>query len=405
MTVSDPPRPPSQGPEARGSRSLDREEIEALVEALIEEARQETRRRHRRYWAVAALVAVVGVVVLVLLDRGAGSQTASPALSARLNVGAQAGTSRIAFTGRADGVQTYSAVLYVMNADGSGKQKVADAGDATPSWSPDGRKIAFGGAKAATLGGLRVVNADGSGLRRLTMGNRPAWSPDGRRIAFTRSEPSRSGASYLVYVINADGSGERKLTSAGNGGRPVWSPDGRRIAFVTSRAGSSELYVMNADGSGKLKLADAGDATPAWSPDGRQLAYVRGYEIWVMNANGSRERRLTSGAGRDLAPSWSQDGQKIAFERRLGRRKVGKCRLCARASIFEVWVVNADGSGQQRLTRSGAQPRWSPDARRIAFVSSRDGNPEIYVMNADGSGQRNLTRTRGWAENWLAWSP
>ena len=98
MTVSAPPRPPSPARVAPDSEPLDRDEIEALVEALIEEARRETRRRHRRYWALAALVAFVGVVVLIVLEGGAASQTASPAVSARMSAAAQAGTSRIAFT-------------------------------------------------------------------------------------------------------------------------------------------------------------------------------------------------------------------------------------------------------------------------------------------------------------------
>ena len=89
MTVSAPPRPPSQAPEARDSKPLEREEIEALVEALIEEARREKRRRHRRYWALAAFATFVGVVVLILLDGGAASQTASPAVSARSSAAAQ----------------------------------------------------------------------------------------------------------------------------------------------------------------------------------------------------------------------------------------------------------------------------------------------------------------------------
>jgi TolB protein len=67
--------------------------------------------------------------------------------------------------------------------------------------------------------------------------------------------------------------------------------------------------------------------------------------------------------------------------------------------------MNADGSGQHRLTAQGAQPGWSPDGQKIAFMTERDGNPEIYTMNADGSGQRNLTRTRGPKESGLVWSP
>src|SRR6476646_3260492 len=94
MSVTAPPRPPRPD---RSDEPLDREEIEALVEALIEEARRETRRRHRRYWAAAALVALLGVGLLALLEGGAASQTASPAVSARIGAGGPVGTSRIAY--------------------------------------------------------------------------------------------------------------------------------------------------------------------------------------------------------------------------------------------------------------------------------------------------------------------
>ena len=85
--------------------------------------------------------------------------------------------------------------------------------------------------------------------------------------------------------------------------------------------------------------------------------------------------------------------------------KTGPCDKCARALSYEVYVMNADGTMPRRLTRRGEQPLWSPNGRRIGFVSERDGNPEIYVMNADGSGQRNLTRTRDRHERWFVWSP
>src|SRR5678815_2273593 len=119
MTVAAPPRPPSQAPEARDSKPLEREEIEALVEALIEEARREQRRRHRRYWALAALAAFVGAVILILLDGGAASQTASPALSGRSGAASGRPSSKIAF------VRTVGCIplrhcwwgLYVMNPD------------------------------------------------------------------------------------------------------------------------------------------------------------------------------------------------------------------------------------------------------------------------------------------------
>ena len=132
MTVAAPPRPPSQAPEARDSKPLEREEIEALVEALIEEARREQRRRHRRYWALAAFATFVGVVVLILLDGGAASQTTSSALAARSSLSAAAATPRIAFISEPlrGGRQTNGG-LYVVNADGSGKQR-ADVARSIP---------------------------------------------------------------------------------------------------------------------------------------------------------------------------------------------------------------------------------------------------------------------------------
>ena len=132
MTVAAPPRPPSQAPEARDSKPLEREEIEALVEALIEEARREQRRRHRRYWALAAFATFVGVVVLILLDGGAASQPTSSALAARSSLSAAAATPRIAFISEPlrFGRQA-SGGLYVVNADGSGKQR-ADVARSIP---------------------------------------------------------------------------------------------------------------------------------------------------------------------------------------------------------------------------------------------------------------------------------
>ena len=94
-----------------------------------------------------------------------------------------------------------------------------------------------------------------------------------------------------------------------------------------------------------------------------------------------------------IRPAWSPDGRKIAFSRD------------GPGSNDEIYVINADGSGQRRLTQSGRQPLWSPDGQKIAFRSKRNGNDDIYVMNPDGSGQRNLTRNPARVDDSLAWSP
>jgi TolB protein len=245
------------------------------------------------------------------------------------------------------------------------------------------------------------MSPDGSGQRKLTHDNAheksPAWSPDGRQIAFLATG---------VKVVNADGSGLRRLTRNGwEASTPAWSPDGRQIAFVSRRDYNLEIYAMSADGSRQRRLTRNAwrDSDPVWSPDGRQIAFVSNWQVWVMNADGSGQRRLTHNGARNFAPAWSPDGQRIVFERRVGRVNYGRCNACGRASRFEVWVANPDGSQPRMLARDGAQPSWSPDGEKLAFGRQSD----IYVMNADGSGQRNLTRTPGAGrrESVPVWSP
>jgi Tol biopolymer transport system component len=410
VTVTAPPRPP------RPSDPVDREELEALVEALIEEARRRARRRRRIYGAGATLVALVGAAIFTTLERNAQSQNSAPALFAQLSGPAATGTSKIAFIGEPlrGG---YAGVLYVMNTDGSGQRRLAPAHKGA-RWSPDGQKLAFAGDEVPG-DDVYVMNADGSGQERLTSGpgldGSLAWSPDGRAIAFTRQQPPFHDRSAEIYVMNADGSEQRRLTrSAARDSYAAtelaWSPRGNKIAFVSRRDGNLEIYVMNTDGTGQQRLTrnTVRDGNPVWSPDGRRIAFENNWQIYVMNADGRGQQRLTRNEGLNLRPAWSPDGQTIAFERRLGRHQSGRCSGCGDALAFEVHVMKADGSGQRRLTRKGVRnraPAWSPNGRTIAFISNRDGNQEIYVMNANGSEQRNLTRTRDRRESWFVWSP
>ena len=257
-----------------------------------------------------------------------------------------------------------------------------DASDRSPSWSPDGQRIAFTSDRDGNLG-VYVMDADGANPRRLTdhdaSDGYQSWSPDGRRIAF---QSYRDG-NWEVYVMDADGGNSQRLTDHdASDGNPSWSPDGQRIAFTSDRDGNLEVYVMDADGRNPRRLTDhdAWDAMPSWSPDGQRIAFESdrdgNLEVYVMDADSANPRRLTDHDAWARFPSWSPDGQRIAFESdRDGNR--------------EVYVMDADGANPRRLTdhdASDGQPSWSPDGRRIAFESDRDGNFEVYVMDADGDG-------------------
>lgn len=246
--------------------------------------------------------------------------------------------------------------------------------------------------------GVYVVGVDGTGLHRLWQGKRTptdvTWSPDGRKLAFgTR----RAG----VWVMNADGSDPVRVASV-PARSLTWSPDGRRIAF-TSR---SDIWLMNADGSNIRPLKRTprlSEDDVDWKPTGGWVAFASGSwvrDVYVMRTNGRNLRNLPTERGFWYLtdPDWSPDGRRIVLT------------SCASYTNCEIWVTNASGKQRVQLTKTKSlvhdlDPVWSPDGRRIAFLRGDLAESwEIYVMSADGSGARKLTQNRV-AESSPAWQP
>lgn len=260
-------------------------------------------------------------------------------------------------------------------------------------------------------------NPDGT-VRRLTTNPardvEPAFSPDGAFITFT----SYRDGNAEIYMMTDVGSGLTRLTfHPDNDENPVFSPDGEKIAFASSRAGgTSQIYTMNASPEGptnvpqRLTFNDPrGARNPAWSltPEGEKIAYNGvadgNTEIFHMDAaDGTDRDRLTFNGAFDGRPNFSPDGRKIAFYRGT------------LSGTSDILVMDLNGSDQTNLTdspgESDSDPTWSPDGAGIAFATDRhadDQNPfnyEIYVMNADGSGQ--IRRTNNTALDWEPdWGP
>ena len=215
---------------------------------------------------------------------------------------------------------------------------------------------------------------------------------------------------YAIYATSADGGKGKRLTDEEGDSStpeglffqtdPAWSPDGTAIAFASKRSGSFDLYVMKADGSGTRRLTSTkdDDRQPSWSPDGERMAFTRGAagRIFVMDADGSGARRLTREDVDEDEPAWSPDGRSIAYS----RRQPG-------SSIREIWLVRPDGTQLHRLTKLGGvaqAPAWSPDGRRLVFSADvSELRFDIYVIDADGKGLRLLTSADDSFEP--SWSP
>jgi Tol biopolymer transport system component len=211
--------------------------------------------------------------------------------------------------------------IFVMDAEGSHQKQITfnELDDEQPAWSPDGRRIAFQRDIDPIRGEVNfdilTMKADGTGETNLTnspavlFDRQPSWSPDGRKIAWSSD---RGGDFPDIYTMNPNGSNVRRLTFTYDDEEyPDWSPDGRQIAFNSDRDGNYEIYAMRARGGNETRLTfnDVGDGLPAWSPNGRELVFARDPgsgipDVFTMRADGSNQVNRTNNPAVDFAADW-----------------------------------------------------------------------------------------------------
>jgi Tol biopolymer transport system component len=195
--------------------------------------------------------------------------------------------------------------------------------------------------------------------------------------------------------VDASGAGANpaRLTNDGEAENyPSWSPDGSRLVYQRDFNGSA-IYVINADGTGQQRLSPTpgSDVTPSWSPDGTKIVYARLHQapllnqpsmtdIRIMNVDGTGDHAVLANTVFSVEPRWSVNNQLVFMSLMHG-------------SDLEIYVMNVEGSRLQQLTSAGnnADPVWSPDGSRITFGSDRGNKLNIFAMQADGTEQQQLT--------------
>jgi Tol biopolymer transport system component len=278
------------------------------------------------------------------------------------------------------------------------KQITTDASEAVshvdPAWSPDGTRVVYrrfentrADIEVLEVSTQMVVRLTGDGFNYMD----PAWSPDGRYVYFS----AKRGGGLNVWRVSLDGGRagaiQQVTTGAGDDVQPSVSPDGTRLAFCVLGL-NSDLWRIPLDPKTgvptglpqSLIATTREDSRGAWSPDGQTLAFnsdrLGDMNLWLHSLDDGRERALTHGPGGDYQANWSPDRRVITF-------------FSSRSGNADIWAVDVEGGVPRNLTSDPAldiNPSYSRDGAHIAFHTDRNGRAELWLMDADGSDPHRL---------------
>jgi Tol biopolymer transport system component len=266
--------------------------------------------------------------------------------------------------------------LFKASAPSEARPAVASPNEDTqPSISPQGH-LAFASDRDGDFD-IYVKQRDGE-VEQVTnhaaSDYEPAWSVEGERLAFVSERTGN--LDIFVALAEVSGSPSRITMSPAVDTSPAWSPVGIRLAFSSNRKGNYDIWILELGRKPRrLTSNDAADFDPAWSPDGRTLAFTRrsaarNYDIYTIGAAGGNLRRLTTGPSEEAEPNWSPSGEQIAF-------------VTDRDGDYEIYVMNADGSRKrnfsQRPDRVDVAPDW-----QVALAAEADRVPQSQRTTLGG---------------------
>ena len=255
--------------------------------------------------------------------------------------------------------------ICIMNADGSGFRRLTTDDSKQhfyPSLAPDGQSVLYSAFYEVNNYEIYELNINNGNVNRLTNGfgvkTAPELSPDGKLIAYTKWNPGTQR--YQIIVANRNGTEANNISSVG-GWDPTWSPDGNQILFASDSKGSVQLYTVKLDGKGLKAITNlaAIRGRSDWSADGNYIVTYSGpawkREVFIMNADGTNVHQLTPDGGNSQGPSFSPDGKWVVFTAYFDN--YGDDHGC------EIYIIRIDGTDLRRLTSNDYcdyQPRWGP---------------------------------------------